>query len=225
MRRRSSYDRAGRTISGAALALPTVAIAQEVIVIRARELLDGTGRLLGPLTVVVEGSTITNVSGDLSRAPTYDLSNLTLMPGGIDTHVHIGSHFDEDGRVHRPRDHSPEPPATLALYVAENAYVTLMSGITTVQCQGRTKIRPRWRRKIRPSGCRVACVNVAARVGWSGVWERPLGPDGVEARRGQPGGVAGGEVRTRGRSRLDERACCVRGESCRRSAPGCGRDG
>ncbi len=134
------FTRSTRTISGAALtlalALPTVAIAQETIVIRVGELLDGTGRLLGPSTVVVEGSTITNVSGDLSRAPTYDLSNLTLMPGGIDTHVHIGSHFDADGRVHRPRDDSPEPPETLALYVAENAYVTLMSGITTVQSMG-----------------------------------------------------------------------------------------
>ena len=37
---------------------------------------------------------------------------------------------------YRPRDDSPEPPETLALYVAENAYVTLMSGITTVQSMG-----------------------------------------------------------------------------------------
>jgi imidazolonepropionase-like amidohydrolase len=58
------------------------------------------------------------------------------MPGGIDTHVHIASHFDEDGRVHRARDDSPESPETLALYVAENAYATLMSGITTVQSMG-----------------------------------------------------------------------------------------
>ena len=32
-------------------------------------------------------------------------------------------------------------------------------------CQGRTKTRPEWRRKIRPSGHPVACLKVAVRVG------------------------------------------------------------
>ena len=49
--------------------------------------------------------------------------------------------------------------------VAVAAITTVGTGINTVYgnlntqvaaiCQGRTKIRPRWRRKIRPSGCRV----------------------------------------------------------------------
>ena len=34
-----------------------------------------------------------------------------------------------------------------------------------VECQGRTKTRPEWRRKIRPSGRPVACLKVAVRVG------------------------------------------------------------
>lgn len=129
-----------------ALATPHDSRAQAPIVLRAGEVLDGTGRALGPSTIVVdgsiiaevvtEGSTVTAVEADDSRAPDYDLSDLTVMPGGIDTHVHIASHFDEDGRVHRARDDSPESPETLALYVAENAYVTLMSGITTVQSMG-----------------------------------------------------------------------------------------
>ena len=119
------------------LALPTAAPAQsEPIVIRAGQVLDGTGRALGPQTIVITGSTIASVSEDRSRAPTYDLSNVTVMPGGIDTHVHIASHFDDDGRVHRARDGSEEPPEKLALYVAENAYVTLMAGFTTVQSLG-----------------------------------------------------------------------------------------
>ena len=33
------------------------------------------------------------------------------------------------------------------------------------ECQGRTKTRPEWRRKIRPSGRPVACLKVAVRVG------------------------------------------------------------
>lgn len=119
-----------------ALALPAAGQAQSPIVIRAGEVLDGTGRALGPSTIVVQGSMITDVSASGSRLPTYDLSGLTLMPGGIDTHVHIASHFDPDGRVHRARDDSPEPRETLALYVAENAYVTLQAGFTTVQSMG-----------------------------------------------------------------------------------------
>ena len=118
------------------LTLPGAALAQAPIVIHAGQVLDGTGGALGPSTIVVEGSVIASISSDQSQAPTYDLSNFTVMPGGIDTHVHIASHFDPDGRVHRARDDSPESRETLALYVAENAYVTLMSGITTVQSMG-----------------------------------------------------------------------------------------
>ncbi len=104
--------------------------------IRAGQVLDGTGRTLGPSTIVIDGSKIASVTADWSRTPTYDLSNLTVMPGGIDTHVHLASHFDDDGRVHRARDESEEPREKLALYVAENAYVTLMAGLTTVQSLG-----------------------------------------------------------------------------------------
>ena len=35
----------------------------------------------------------------------------------------------------------------------------------STDCQGRTKTRPKWRMKIRPSGRPVACLKVAVRVG------------------------------------------------------------
>ncbi len=144
MFRARSADRALRApaaVSGLAclllaLALPTGARAQSSIVIRAGQVLDGTGRALGPSTIVIQGSSIAEVGASAALQPTYDLSGLTVMPGGIDTHVHIASHFDADGRVHRARDDSPESRESLALYFAENAYVTLMSGVTTVQSMG-----------------------------------------------------------------------------------------
>ena len=144
MFRARSADRALRApaaVSGLAclllaLTLPTGARAQSSIVIRAGQVLDGTGRALGPSTIVIQGSSIAEVGASAALQPTYDLSGLTVMPGGIDTHVHIASHFDADGRVHRARDDSPESRESLALYVAENAYVTLMSGVTTVQSMG-----------------------------------------------------------------------------------------
>ena len=35
-----------------------------------------------------------------------DLTGLTVLPGYIDTHVHIGHHFDENGKLHEPEDQS-----------------------------------------------------------------------------------------------------------------------
>lgn len=120
----------------ALVAVPAPALAQDQIVIRAGAVLDGRGAAIGPATLVVDGGDIVEVARGGSRTPTYDLSRYTVMPGGIDTHVHIDSHFDSDGRVHRARDESAEPIETLTLYVAENAYVTLMSGVTTAQSMG-----------------------------------------------------------------------------------------
>jgi imidazolonepropionase-like amidohydrolase len=61
------------------------------------------------------------------------------MPGGIDTHVHIGWHFGKDGRSSEGED---ETPQEYALYAAENAWRTLMGGITTVQSLGADVDKP-----------------------------------------------------------------------------------
>ena len=63
---------------------------------------------------------------------TIDLGEATLLPGFIDTHVHVDWHFDAEGRYHT----GPEPAEQNALYCPENAYVTLMAGFTTVQSVG-----------------------------------------------------------------------------------------
>jgi imidazolonepropionase-like amidohydrolase len=99
--------------------------------VRAARVLDGRGGVLTNVTVTVRDGKIVSVAP--SRiAVTHDLGSLTLMPGFIDTHVHIGWHFDANGRYHS----GPEPPEQAALYGAENAYVTLMAGFTTVQSVG-----------------------------------------------------------------------------------------
>ena len=64
--------------------------------------------------------------GDGRGDRVYDLTALTVLPGYIDTHVHIGNHFDDDGLVHR---NEVDPSvAHQTLYGAENAYRTLMDG-------------------------------------------------------------------------------------------------
>jgi imidazolonepropionase-like amidohydrolase len=105
--------------------------AQTPIAIRAGTLIDGKGGTQRNVTVVVDGSKIRSV-GASSTAPSYDLSRLTVLPGLIDTHVHIDSHFGKDGRA----SNTGETPAQRILAAAENAFVTLMAGFTTVQSIG-----------------------------------------------------------------------------------------
>lgn len=115
------------------IAWPTVAPAQDgTISIRAGRLLDGTGGVMENVTVTIEDSRISRID-DAGGPYTFDFSDLTVLPGMIDTHVHIGAHFNSTGR------YGPEPgqtPEQSMLYAAENAYVTLMAGFTTIQSVG-----------------------------------------------------------------------------------------
>jgi imidazolonepropionase-like amidohydrolase len=104
------------------------------VTIRAASAFDGHGRSVPNATVVVSGGKIIRVEsgGGRAGAATYDLRGLTLLPGLIDTHVHLDTHFGKDGRA----TSQGETPQQSILYEAENAYVTLMAGFTTVQSIG-----------------------------------------------------------------------------------------
>ena len=86
-------------------------------------------------------------SRTLSGPATYDLRGLTVMPGWIDTHVHIMNHFGRDDRASTPG----ETPVEAMLYAAENAFATLQAGFTTVQSIGaRRRQGPARRHRTRP---------------------------------------------------------------------------
>jgi imidazolonepropionase-like amidohydrolase len=117
----------------AVLIAPVALSSQDQTVrIRAAKLLDGTGKALSNVTITVQGSKITSIGPDSSAAATYNLGTLTVMPGMIDVHAHVGWHFDKDGRY----ANRPGTPSQEILYSAENAYVTLMAGFTTIQSPG-----------------------------------------------------------------------------------------
>jgi imidazolonepropionase-like amidohydrolase len=99
-------------------------------VIKARAVIDGKGQVIQNGLVTVRNGKIVSVG--TSGTPSVDLGTLTLLPGFIDVHVHIGWHFDDDGRYHA----GPEPAEKAALYGVENAYVTLINGFTTIQSVG-----------------------------------------------------------------------------------------
>jgi len=109
--------------------------AQTRTVIRAGRLIDGKGGVRDSVAIVVEGSRIvriTSASDSTLGAVTYDLSPFTLMPGLIDTHVHLDSHFGRDGRI------ATGLVSQLDRVVAagQNAEQTLRAGFTTVQSIG-----------------------------------------------------------------------------------------
>jgi hypothetical protein len=102
------------------------------ISVRAARVIDGSGKVLGDATVVVSGHQIVRVQERSAEQPDYDLGRLTLLPGLIDTHTHIETHFGRDGRA----SNDSESEADRALYALENAYATLMAGFTTIQSIG-----------------------------------------------------------------------------------------
>jgi imidazolonepropionase-like amidohydrolase len=120
------------SVLGVGTLTATVSSQTQTIRIHAGTLIDGTGKTVRNATVVVSGSKITAVETGAAANATYDLAGLTVVPGLIDVHSHVGWHFDKSGRYAA----RPGSPAEEMLYAAENAYVTLMAGFTTIQSPG-----------------------------------------------------------------------------------------
>jgi Imidazolonepropionase and related amidohydrolases len=116
----------------ALLAAPTLTAQNQVVRIHAATIVDGTGKTLKNATIVVQGSKITSIETGSAGNVSYELGQLTVVPGLIDVHAHVGWHFDKSGRY----ANRPGTPAQEILYSAENAYVTLMAGFTTIQSPG-----------------------------------------------------------------------------------------
>jgi imidazolonepropionase-like amidohydrolase len=117
----------------ALLLIPAALRSQDqTIRVHAGTVIDGAGKTMRNATIVVRGSKITSIETGGAGSPIYDLGSLTVIPGMIDVHAHVGWHFDKDGRYAARRG----APAEEILYSAENAYVTLMAGFTTIQSPG-----------------------------------------------------------------------------------------
>jgi len=103
------------------------------LTIRAARVLDGRGGVLTDAMITVRDGKIENVGKAGGANATITLpATMTVLPGFIDTHVHIGWHFGPDGRFVSGNEAADQA----ALYAAENAYITLMAGFTTVQSVG-----------------------------------------------------------------------------------------
>jgi len=119
-------------IAGCFAAVSVAALAQgERTVIAASTLFDGQGHVMRDQRIVIEGSRIVEITSQAGRAD-YDLRGLTVLPGWIDAHVHITWSFGFDGQNMNQGGTTQEA----AYMAASNAWLTLISGFTTVQSVG-----------------------------------------------------------------------------------------
>jgi imidazolonepropionase-like amidohydrolase len=106
------------------------------------EIRTGKGETLRGVSIVTEGTKITQVSGDIDPpdgAETIDLSGFILTPGLIDAHVHIGlcsegfpPDMDDTNDMVHPV--SPQLRVIDALYPGDEAFAGALSGgVTCVQ--------------------------------------------------------------------------------------------
>ena len=100
-------------------------------VIQTSTVLDGKGGVLKDQQIVIEGSEIRTVAAGTARAD-YDLRGLTVMPGWIDTHIHLNWHLDANNKSVSGGGKVED----MALATAADAWITLQSGFTTVQSVG-----------------------------------------------------------------------------------------
>jgi imidazolonepropionase-like amidohydrolase len=107
------------------------------IVIQAGTILDGKGGVLRDRQIVIEGSRIVSIAAAnaAGKVPaTYDLTKLTVMPGWIDTHIHLNWHMDANHKS--ATGGGSEKIQDTALYTEADAWMTLEGGFTTVQSVG-----------------------------------------------------------------------------------------
>jgi len=124
------------------IALSYTASAEEMtgtVVVKAAHLFDAvTGKIIDDGMVVVHGNTIESVGSKVdvpTGAQVIDLGDATLLPGFIDTHVHMYLEMSDNWYMDF-YNKTQRFPAEQALYGALYAQRTLESGFTTVRDLG-----------------------------------------------------------------------------------------
>src|SRR5579859_3288644 len=129
-----------RKLAIALLFSVTAAAQDKPVVLAVSTLLDGRGGVVHDTRIVVERGRIVRI--DPKAAPVaIDLRGLTVMPGLIDTHVHVSWHFNQSGVIAQ-KDETPQEQEWGALQMESNAWKDLQAGFTTVQSVGANSEKP-----------------------------------------------------------------------------------
>jgi imidazolonepropionase-like amidohydrolase len=114
---------------------PNRSNAQSETTLHAAQAIDGKGHVLRDAFIVVRGGKIASVEENVrGRRADFELGSLTLLPGLIDAHAHLGWYFNKKGRLHT--DNDGDTPEESMLAAAGNAWTMLNAGITTIQSPG-----------------------------------------------------------------------------------------
>jgi imidazolonepropionase-like amidohydrolase len=105
------------------------------ITIHAARLFNGRGGWRDDVTLTIEGTKIVAI-GTRPAPYTYDLGDVTLMPGMIDVHTHVDWHFQPNGLYGARPGQPRETPEQRDAAIAANLLATLNAGFTTVQNVG-----------------------------------------------------------------------------------------
>jgi imidazolonepropionase-like amidohydrolase len=119
------------------LLFAATAAAQNRVLISASAILDGRGAILHDRQIAIENGRIVSIEPGAAR-PDYDLRGLTVMPGWIDTHIHLNWHMDANHKSIA----TGGKPEDMALYTEADAWMTLPAGFTTVQSVGNAADAP-----------------------------------------------------------------------------------
>ncbi len=101
------------------------------LTLNAGTLFDGKGGILHNQQITIDNGRITSIAPAHGPAD-IDLSALTVLPGFIDTHVHLQWHMDANHKAIAGGASDQE----MALYDAADAWLALQAGFTTVQSVG-----------------------------------------------------------------------------------------
>jgi imidazolonepropionase-like amidohydrolase len=110
----------------------------ETVVLKAAHVFDATGtELKDNAFVVIRAGRIVSVGSAAPpiTAPVIDLGDATILPGFIDSHVHLTMELTQDYH-YNTYNKVMRFPADQALYAARNARRTLEAGFTTVRNLG-----------------------------------------------------------------------------------------